>query len=93
VIVFVSGDAAVPELTRGAGCRECRGTGYRGRVGLFELVTASDSCRDAIARRAARAELRALAHAGGFVPLRADGWAKVVAGLTTVEEVARVVQS
>jgi len=93
VLAFLGGDATESELTHGVGCRECRGTGYRGRIGLFELVTATDGCRDAIARRASRAELRALAQAGGFVPLRADGWSKVVAGLTTVEEVARVVQN
>jgi len=93
VIGFVSGGDPVCEVTHGAGCRDCRGTGYRGRIGLFELLTANDACRDAIARRASRAELRALAQSGGFVPLRAAGWTKVVAGLTTVEEVARVIQS
>jgi type II secretory ATPase GspE/PulE/Tfp pilus assembly ATPase PilB-like protein len=52
----------------------------------------TDDFRDAVAARASRAELRTLAATGGLVPLRADGWGKVEAGFTTVEEVVRVVQ-
>ena len=80
-------------LSRGAGCPGCRGTGYRGRVGLFELVIITDELRDAIAGRAPSSRLRALAEEAGFVTLRADGWQKTELGWTTVEEVARVVQS
>jgi type II secretory ATPase GspE/PulE/Tfp pilus assembly ATPase PilB-like protein len=80
-------------LQRGLGCATCRGTGFRGRIGLFELLTVSDDLKDAIARRAGRAELRALAERSGMMPLRADGWAKVQAGLTTIDEVLRVAQS
>jgi type II secretory ATPase GspE/PulE/Tfp pilus assembly ATPase PilB-like protein len=80
-------------LTRGAGCGECRGTGFRARVGLFELFVATDEMRDAIAAHASRAQLRALAADAGMLSLRNDGWQKVQAGLTTVEEVIRVVQN
>jgi general secretion pathway protein E len=80
-------------LQHGLGCSACRGTGFRGRVGLFELVIFSDDLKDAIARRAGRAELRALAEAAGMVSLRSDGWRKVEAGLTTIDEVLRVAQS
>jgi type II secretory ATPase GspE/PulE/Tfp pilus assembly ATPase PilB-like protein len=79
-------------LMRGAGCAQCRGTGFRGRLGLFELLTITDDLRDAIAARAPRAQLRALATDAGLVPIRADGWQKISAGLTTVEEVVRVIQ-
>jgi type II secretory ATPase GspE/PulE/Tfp pilus assembly ATPase PilB-like protein len=79
-------------LSRGAGCPMCRGTGYRGRVGIFELLSVTDDVRDGIATRASRAELRRLAGNAGLVPLRADGWHRVESGLTTVEEVLRVVQ-
>ena len=79
-------------LTRGSGCAACRGTGFRGRVGLFELLTINDDMRDAIAARASRVELRECALRAGLSSLRADGWRKVEAGLTTVEEVIRVVQ-
>lgn len=79
-------------LARGAGCAACRNTGYRGRVGVFELMLLTDAIKDAITRGATRAQLRTLAVESGMVPLRADGWSKVEAGLTTVEEVLRVVQ-
>jgi general secretion pathway protein E len=79
-------------FTRGAGCPACRGTGFRGRVGVFELLLMTDAVRDAVTRESGRAELREAAKAGGLVPLRVDGWHKVQAGLTTVEEVLRVVQ-
>jgi general secretion pathway protein E len=79
-------------LTRGIGCPSCRGTGFRGRLGVFELLMITDDFRDAVASQASRGELRTLASKGGLVPLRADGWSKVEAGLTTVEEVVRVVQ-
>ncbi len=77
---------------RGLGCATCRGTGYRGRVGIFELLAVTDELRDAITRGVNRTQLRAIAAEGGFTPLRADGWLKVEAGLTTIEEVLRVVQ-
>ena len=79
-------------FVRGAGCPECRGTGFRGRLGIFELFVVTDELRDAIAARAPRSALRALALDAGLVPLATDGWKKAGAGLTTVEEVARVVQ-
>ncbi len=75
---------------RGAGCAKCGGTGFRGRLGLFELVRVDAAIKDAIARGARRAELAALAAERGWTTLRADGWEKVAAGLTTVEEVLRV---
>jgi type II secretory ATPase GspE/PulE/Tfp pilus assembly ATPase PilB-like protein len=89
----LAGGAPVPErLQRGAGCPACRGTGYRGRLGVFELLEVDDALRAAVARRASRAELRECARAAGMEPMRADAWRKVAAGLTTVEEVLRVVQ-
>jgi type IV pilus assembly protein PilB len=77
-------------LTRGAGCEACRGTGFRGRLGIFELLRMTDELKDAVVRRASRSELREIASVGGMRPMRTDGWAKVEAGLTTVEEVLRV---
>jgi len=60
--------------------------------GLFELTPVSDELKDAIARGAPRADLRVLAARVGMRPLAADGWNKARAGITTVEEVLRVVQ-
>jgi general secretion pathway protein E len=88
-----SSPAEKTELARGRGCDRCRGTGYRGRVGIFELVLVSDALRDAIGRGAPRSELELLATEAGGSTLASDGVEKVMAGLTTVEEVLRVVQA
>ena len=93
VALVADGDTDQAVLTRGAGCALCRGSGYRGRVGVFELLSISDDVRDAIASRAPRSQLRLLAAESGMSTLRADGWRKAKLGLTTVEEVARVIQS
>jgi type II secretory ATPase GspE/PulE/Tfp pilus assembly ATPase PilB-like protein len=78
-------------LERGIGCTSCRGTGYRGRTGIFELLVMSEEINRAIARRAEQSELRQLALDQGMVTLAQDGWRKVQAGITTIEEVLRVV--
>ncbi len=85
--------AACP--VRGRGCPACRGTGYRGRIGVFELMTITDPIREAIARGAPITEIRARACADGFDgrTLRTDAWEKVRSGATTLEEVLRVIQN
>jgi general secretion pathway protein E len=82
--------ASATGLRRGAGCPVCRGTGYRGRLGLFELLVVEDAVRERIQSRANAAEIKATAERSGMQNLRADGIAKALAGLTTPEEVARV---
>jgi general secretion pathway protein E len=79
-----------PALRRGRGCDACAGSGYRGRTGIYELLVMSDELRARVVAGAPLDEIRRLAHAQGMVPLRDDGWAKVWAGLTTVEELLRV---
>lgn len=89
----LAGDDLPPAaFLRGAGCPACRGTGYRGRTGIFELLVLDDALREAIVRRAPPSELRALARRGGMRSMRADAWERVREGITTVEEVLRVVQ-
>lgn len=78
---------------RGAGCESCRGTGYRGRTGVYELLRVTDELRQVIARSSSRPELREAAARAGAEGIRVDAWNKVRAGITTVEEVLRVVQS
>ena len=78
-------------LSRGAGCPACRGTGYRGRLGLFELLPISEALRDGISAGLDRPRLRAIAAADGMRTLRDEAWARVEAGTTTIEEVQRVV--
>jgi general secretion pathway protein E len=80
------------DFQRGAGCPACRGTGYRGRTGVFELMKMDDVLREAVMRRSGRPELREAARRGGMLPMRADGWERARTGVTTVEEVLRVVQ-
>ena len=85
-------DAAGVELFHGKGCDDCRGTGYRGRTGIYELFRITEDARSLIVRKAPAGEIRRLAVAQGMVTLREDAWAKACAGLTTVEEILRVTQ-
>lgn len=78
---------------RGKGCTKCRDTGYNGRVGLYELLLLNDVLRDAIAGKPNVIEFRNLCIAQGMKTLRQDGFNKVGAGLTSVEEVLRVTHS
>ena len=74
---------------RGRGCVACRETGYRGRVGLYEVLALGDDLRDAVLRKAPASDLRLLAELEGLTPMLADGLAKVGVGITTVEEILR----
>ena len=84
----VSGRETV-ELTRGKGCLQCRNTGYRGRIGIFEVVPMSMQMKALVTSRSTDAELRQVAIREGMTTLREDAWRKVQAGLTTIEEALR----
>ena len=75
---------------QGAACEACGHTGYSGRIGIFELLVASDEIRAQIHQRAAESELRATALAQGMVLMRDDGQRLVDAGITSAEELLRV---
>jgi len=77
-------------LYRAVGCRECRQVGYRGRIGLFELLVTTDSIRQSSHDRASSWIIKDKAVQQGMRTLRQSGWDKVLAGRTTVDEVARV---
>jgi len=77
----------VEHLFRGPGCSRCRGTGFAGRIGIFELVVPDEELLSAIARGANLQELQELLARHGFARLRNDGMEKVRGGLTTAEEV------
>ena len=79
-------------LSRGRGCDECRGTGYRGRTGIYELFPITEDARSLILKRAPSREIRRCAIEAGMVTLRMDGWLKACEGVTTVEEILRVTQ-
>jgi type II secretory ATPase GspE/PulE/Tfp pilus assembly ATPase PilB-like protein len=79
-------------LWRGKGCDECRGTGYRGRTGIYELFPITEDVRSLILRRAPSHEIRRHAIQAGMVTLRLDGWEKACQGVTTLDEILRVTQ-
>jgi len=76
---------------RGKGCEACGDSGYAGRVCISEVLVASPAIRDAIMRKASAGELRELAIKGGMTTMLEDGFAKARLGLTTIEEILRVV--
>ncbi|MGH7278211.1 MAG: GspE/PulE family protein, partial [Candidatus Rokuibacteriota bacterium] len=80
------------KLWRGAGCDECRNTGYRGRTGIYELFAITEDVRSLTLRRASSREIRRHAIEAGMVTLRLDGWRLAGKGVTTIEEVLRVTQ-
>jgi type II secretory ATPase GspE/PulE/Tfp pilus assembly ATPase PilB-like protein len=76
-----------PHLYRAVGCRTCGMTGYRGRIGIFELLIPDDRLRALILERAPQSEIEQLVCTNGFRTLLADGLGKAVEGMTTYEEV------
>jgi general secretion pathway protein E/type IV pilus assembly protein PilB len=78
------------KLWKGAGCRACRNTGFRGRSGIYELLVTGDSIREMAVQRVNASQIRHQALKEGMVTLRQDGWRKVLSGKTTLDEVARV---
>jgi type IV pilus assembly protein PilB len=86
---FPLDEAQRVKLYKGRGCSNCNNTGYRGRVGLFEVMEMSEDLRELILSGASAMELRRKAIEEGMISLRASGIQKVREGLTTVEEVVR----
>ncbi len=82
-------DAQSVTPMHGAGCEKCNNTGYKGRVGLYEVMEVTDELRELVLVGASALELRRKAIDEGMITLRQSGLIKVKAGLTTIEEVAR----
>lgn len=78
---------------RAAGCRQCRGTGYAGRKGLYELLESDDEIRRLASERTPSHLVKQAAQAAGMATLREDGWRKVRRGMTTIDEVLRVTKA
>ncbi len=80
------------QIFHGEGCETCRGTGLKGRVGLYEFLELNDVMRDVVSRNPALGELKAAAIENGMKTLGDDGFQKVLAGQTTISELIRVTQ-
>jgi len=81
------------KISRGAGCEACAQTGFRGRAGIFELMELNDDLRKLILANADSGTLSQAARSNGMRTLQEDGMAKMLAGLTTPEEIVRVTQT
>ena len=88
-----TGFVAQGDLRIGKGCDACGGTGFRGRMAIFELLSVDEGIKDLILARADAGTIRERAVARGMELLRQDGWNKTQAGFTTIEEVLRVTRS
>ncbi len=80
------------EFFRGNGCEECGGTGYKGRVGIFEVLPVSEKVGRMLLDRSPASEIERIAVEEGMITMKQDGYMKVVEGVTTIEEVLRVAQ-
>jgi type II secretion system protein E len=80
-------------LYRSAGCRKCREVGYAGRLGIYELLVATERIRELAHDRVSSWEIKKAACEEGMSTLRDDGWMKVIAGKTSVDEVVRITKS
>jgi general secretion pathway protein E/type IV pilus assembly protein PilB len=81
------GEVPAEGLPSAVGCRECRGTGYRGRVGIYELLTSSEATKELVMARASSSRIaEAAVRSGDLSLLREDAFTKVRAGLTTLDE-------
>ena len=83
------GDVVPPIMYHGKGCRNCQGTGFRGRTGIFELVVITDEIRELILHRAPAGQVRKVAMEQGMISLRGDGWRLIGEGRTSPNEVLR----
>jgi general secretion pathway protein E/type IV pilus assembly protein PilB len=82
--------AHAPRVMQAVGCEECRNSGYQGRAALFEICMISPAIQDMITANKPAEAIRTKALQEGMIPLRQDGWNRVIAGQTTIEEVVRV---
>ncbi|MFA6133126.1 MAG: GspE/PulE family protein [Phycisphaerae bacterium] len=83
----------ITTIYQGAGCEKCRQTGYKGRIGIYEMLELNDTLRDVITSNPALTDLRRIANESGMRTLRQDGLMKVAQGTTTIDELMRVTET
>ena len=76
---------------KGQGCPQCNNTGYRGRLSINEILVTNDAIREAILQRESSSKIRQVAIANGMTTMLEDGFKKAIGGITTIEEVLRVI--
>ncbi len=86
----LNGDSGALKFYRGAGCKKCNGTGYKGRLSIIEVLPMTERIRKCILKEEPSETIKQEAVAEGMRPLMHDGWIKVLKGITTFEEVMRV---
>lgn len=91
MLKLTAGDLSEGKFARGRGCSECRGTGFKGRIGVFELIMGTPAFRAAIARQDGFPELMRVAREQGYRTMLEDGRTKAMAGWTTPDEVIKAV--
>jgi len=84
------GGKQIVRMYKGKGCPVCHGTGYEGRLGIFEVMTMDENIRKAILEKKDSPEIQKIAIENGMTTMMEDGIRKVLEGLTTIEEVLRV---
>jgi len=92
-IQYPEAEISTAKFWKGAGCEDCRQLGYQGRMGIYELLFMSEAIRSLILKRADSSSIAQQALEDGMRTLRSDGWTKVRAAQTTIEEVLRVTQT
>lgn len=90
--LWVHDDTKPVELFKGAGCEQCGNTGYKGRVGIFEVLPVSEKIGRLILEHAPAVEIEKTAISEGMITMKQDGYLKVVEGITSIDEVLRVAQ-
>lgn len=75
----------------GTGCAKCNNTGYIGRIGIYEVLLMDDDVRAAVVRKASADEIKTIAIKNGMTTMVEDGIGKAMAGITTIEEILRVI--
>ena len=81
------------KIYQAGACRECRNLGYRGRLGIYELMVTTNEIRQLAHDRVSSWKIMQCAMSQGMISLRQDGWRKVLEGVTSVDEVARTAKA
>jgi len=93
LLQFSKEEVEEKKLMRGTGCKRCNNTGYRGRLGIFEMMSLNNNLRELAFNRAPTGQIRKAARAAGMSTLLEDGKEKILRGITTLKEVARHAQA